>query len=325
MTGRIVTNGPFQLAAWEPGRQMLLQRNPRYHGPFSGNLEQVQLTLGAPSSAQVSLYTEGQLDVASNWFGSDEEIAQLRHRFPAEYVRRTSFVTVYYFLDVTRPPFDDKAVRQALVMALDRRALAESVFHGSVTAATGGFVPPGMPGHLAGCALAHDPEEARRLLAQSQMNAASPLTVLSYPRRERLARFLQETWQQNLGIEVHVKLVAPEEFWKQLARPGANVPVGGWWADYPDPDNFLRVDVALDLPQWRHEGYQALLERAARITDQEERLRLYQRAERILAEEAVLVPLYYQPFHLMLKPWVKRYPTAAVKNPGFWKDVVIEL
>lgn len=37
-------------------------------------------------------------------------------------------------------------------------------------------------------------------------------------------------------------------------------------------------------------------------------------------EEAFPVPLQ----HFMLKPWVKRYPTSAVKNPGFWKDVVLE-
>jgi ABC-type oligopeptide transport system substrate-binding subunit/transcriptional regulator with XRE-family HTH domain len=322
--GRIVTNGPFQLAEWEPGQQMLLEHNPRYHGTFAGNLQQVHLTLNEPPSAQVALYEAGELDVASTWFGTNEEIAWLRQRFPAEYVRRLSFVTTYFFLDVTRAPLDVKAVRQALVMALDREALAGRLMQGMVTAATGGFVPPGMPGHLAGCALEHDPAGARRRLAGSRDGATIPLTIVTYARRHELARFLQESWQQALGIEVAVALVDPADFWEEVKHHDAPVAVGGWWADYPDPDNFLRVNIALDLPQWQHEGYQELLARAARRTDQGERLRLYEQAERILAEEAVLVPLYYTPFHLMLKPWVKRYPTSAVKNPGFWKDVVIE-
>jgi ABC-type oligopeptide transport system substrate-binding subunit len=51
---------------------------------------------------------------------------------------------------------------------------------------------------------------------------------------------------------------------------------------------------------------------------------LYQQADRILMSEAVIVPLFYEQTHLLLKPWVKRFPTVAIKSPGFWKDVVIE-
>jgi oligopeptide transport system substrate-binding protein len=69
--------------------------------------------------------------------------------------------------------------------------------------------------------------------------------------------------------------------------------------------------------------YERLLEQARQITDQAQRMQLYQQADRILMEEAVIVPLLYLQSHLLLKPWVRRFPTAAIKSPGFWKDVVI--
>jgi oligopeptide transport system substrate-binding protein len=324
--GKIVTNGPFRCAAWEPGRQMLLERNPRFHGSFGGNVEQVQLALGEAADSEATLYAAGELDVVLQWFGGLETIDELRRRFPAEHVRRQSFATTFSCVNVTRPPFDDKRLRQALAMAVDRHALAEGPMKGYVTPATGGFVPTGMPGHLPGCALGYDPEEARRLLAQSSFSAGERLTLVSPWSRERMSRFLQDTWQRILGLEVGVDLVAPEQLLEQIARPGANIGSSGWMADYPDPDNFLRVciDVTTDLPESRRAEYNALLERATHIADQAERLRLYQQADHLLTEEAAIVPLYYVPFHLMLKPWVKRYPTAAVKNFGFWKDVVLE-
>jgi ABC-type oligopeptide transport system substrate-binding subunit len=52
-------------------------------------------------------------------------------------------------------------------------------------------------------------------------------------------------------------------------------------------------------------------------------MKLYRQADRILVEEAPILPLTYERDHLLVKPWVIRYPTAAIKR-SFWKDVVIE-
>jgi ABC-type oligopeptide transport system substrate-binding subunit len=100
--------------------------------------------------------------------------------------------------------------------------------------------------------------------------------------------------------------------------------INAWWADYADPDNFLRVCVQMIAPHWRNKSFEGLLEQARRISDQKERLKLYQQADRLLTEEAVLVPLVYSQLHMMLKPWVRNFPTTAIKNPGFLKDVIIE-
>jgi ABC-type transport system substrate-binding protein len=50
---------------------------------------------------------------------------------------------------------------------------------------------------------------------------------------------------------------------------------------------------------------------------------LYRQADHILIEEAAIVPLTYERSHLMVKPWVKKYPTSPVRE-WFWKNVFIE-
>jgi ABC-type oligopeptide transport system substrate-binding subunit len=96
-----------------------------------------------------------------------------------------------------------------------------------------------------------------------------------------------------------------------------------WVADYPDPDNFLRVSRAETWAKWHDKRYERLVEEAGRAMNQEERMRLYRQADRILVAEAPILPLTYEREHLLIKPWVMRYPTAASKAV-FWKDVVIE-
>jgi ABC-type oligopeptide transport system substrate-binding subunit len=127
----------------------------------------------------------------------------------------------------------------------------------------------------------------------------------------------------QLEVETSKEIVDPLTFISRLSGDRPPVLINAWWADYADPDNFLRVCVHMIAPKWTHSGYEDLLERARRATDQDERLALYRQADRILAEEAVIVPLIYSQQHMMVKPWVSRFQTTATKNPGFFKDVVI--
>ena len=50
---------------------------------------------------------------------------------------------------------------------------------------------------------------------------------------------------------------------------------------------------------------------------------LYRQADRMLVEEAPIMPVGYGRQHLLVKPWVSRFPTSAVKYL-FWRDVIIE-
>jgi peptide/nickel transport system substrate-binding protein len=74
---------------------------------------------------------------------------------------------------------------------------------------------------------------------------------------------------------------------------------------------------------WQDETYTGLVARAGRVTDQSERMALYRQADRRLIDEAVVMPLTYWRRHLLLKPWVKRFPTSPLSF-WFWQDVIIE-
>jgi ABC-type oligopeptide transport system substrate-binding subunit/transcriptional regulator with XRE-family HTH domain len=322
----LVTNGPFRLAAWEPGRLMRLARNPRYHGRFTGNVQQVELTLGLDTEAQFAAYQANRLDVVFNWFFASPDIAPLHRRYPDEYQMRSRLGTVAVFFDLSRPPFDDARLRRAFSLAMDRAALAEQVLQGYEIAAIGGPLPPGMPGHQPGITF-YDPVAARQWLAEAGFAGGAgfpPVTFLVYATRRQHGLFLQAQWRATLGVTVNLEIVSPGSFDEQRRLAAPAIFLAGWLADHGDPDNFLRVWLTLDLPPWHHAGYEELLEQARQTVDQAARMRLYQQAERLLMQEAALMPLCHATWNLLLKPWVKQFPTTIVKHPGFWHQVVID-
>jgi oligopeptide transport system substrate-binding protein len=223
-------------------------------------------------------------------------------------------------------------VRRAFVMATDRETLSDVLWGGTTFPATGGVVPPGMPGHSPRIGLPHDPERARKALAEAGYpgGCGFPLVVFLTsmgPAAVRDAEYLVTQWRENLGVEVSLESVKWSEFMEKLdglEEEPREIFMVNSTAAYPDPDAWLGA--ASDWRQcsaWRNKTYDRLVEEARRAVNQSERMKLYAQAEGILVEEAPIMPLSYWMCRLLLKPWVRRYPTSPLKS-CFWKDVIIE-
>lgn len=202
------------------------------------------------------------------------------------------------------------------------------VLRGYYSPALGGFVPPGLPGRSAGIGLPYDPDRARQLLAEAGYPGGRDFPLISaYKPWAGLftlySDFLSAQWREILGIEVKWENRELGVLPGDLGIEGPYISLQGWMADYPDPDNILRLGVQGTQLGWRNEVYSSLVENARRVTDQAERMRLYRQADRILTSEAAILPLAYERVHLLVKPWVSRYPVSA-SSWMFWKDVIIE-
>jgi ABC-type transport system substrate-binding protein len=192
--------------------------------------------------------------------------------------------------------------------------------------ATGGYIPPGLPGHLPGIGLPYDPKGAKDLLERAgypcgrgfpEIEALTPLD-----QDDPLNEFLSVQWEQILGVKVVWKTVSPGLHLILESKP-PDIFISHWHADYPDPDDFLGASQLLRWTGWRDETYLSLLDETRSIADQAKRMAVFNQADRLLMDAAAVVPITYNRQHFLLKPWVKRYPTSALYS-WFWKDVVIE-
>jgi oligopeptide transport system substrate-binding protein len=324
--GKIVSNGPFRLEAWWPGESMVLARNTGYRGRFKGNVQQVELSLRREDlSARLERYEAGDLDILSlSGAYSVRDLARQRHA--GDYVLAPRLGTYYIGFNVGRPPFDDRRVRRAFALAIDRETLAEVVLRGYYSPATGGFIPPGVPGHSPGISLPYHPEGARKLLAEAGYpdGKGFPLVDFLQPAAwETGAKYLQAQWRENLGVKIRSESLESATYFDELDRDPPPLFAVGWYADYPDPDSFLRGSAIRRITRWRSEAYDRLLEKARRVLDQGERVRLYRQADKILVEEAAIVPVGHDRKHFIVKPWISKPPITGIGR-WFWKDVFIE-
>jgi oligopeptide transport system substrate-binding protein len=328
----IVTNGPFRLEAWRLTESIVLERNPMYHGRFSGNVERVEMCLLPDPFALLAEYEDDNLDVLDLSRLAPPVRDRARQQHPGEHISVQMPVTRYIEFDVSRAPFDDVRVRRAFVLATDRHRLADVILRGYSLPATGGLLPPGMPGHSAGIGLLYDPEQARQLLAQAGYPGGRgfpPVEALGADFTVGWREYLQSQWRENLGVDV---LWEPIE-WSEIMRrrgPPPHLLCSGWIADYPDPDSFMRGRLMYQerlkhWTRWRNATYERLVETARRLINHDERMELYRQADKILVEEAPILPLHHPMDVLLAKPWVTRYPTSPLLVEQYYgKDVIIE-
>jgi oligopeptide transport system substrate-binding protein len=325
----IVTNGPFMLKSLIPGQSMIFERYDGYHGRSKGNLSEVDFRI-VPGQTALEMYERDELDILYPYNRlSFRNARRAIQRHPGDYISRPNPMTSFLTFNVTKPPFDDPKVRRALVLAMDRETLANTLIPGLDFPAGGGLVPPGVAGHVPGIALAYDPALARQMLAEAGYPGGQGLSVLEgicahWAGLSLVSEHLVAMWKANLGLQVAFEYTESlEELDDRFKKNPPDVILRGWAADYPDPDSFLRYSNWVQDSGWSNPQYEALVQDAGSIADQAQRMVMYRQAELILVEEAPVVPVHYDRLHVLVKPWLPGLP-ASVISGNILKDVIIE-
>jgi oligopeptide transport system substrate-binding protein len=239
-------------------------------------------------------------------------------------------VTYYIGFNVRRPPFNDRRVRQAFAMALDRGTLANVAMKGTWLPGTGGFLPPGIPGHSPGMGLPYDPEGARELLAAAGHARGRGLPTLEVPlwagSPESAKAFTHSQWRENLGIDLRWIELDFHDLIQRIMLERPSMFIGAWQADYLDADNFLRIAVSFPpfaATGWRDATFGALVESANRTPDHSHRIGLFQQADGVLVEKAAIIPFAYVQQHYLVKPWVTRFSVHGATTQS-WGDIVLQ-
>jgi ABC-type oligopeptide transport system substrate-binding subunit/class 3 adenylate cyclase/ribosomal protein L40E len=324
----LVTNGPFLVESWEPRRSLTLARNPRYPGSVGGNLQRALLHLFDDPARLLQMYENDELDVFFPEHLNRAEMNRARSRHPTEDLWLQRANTKYVAFDVTRPPFDDVSVRRAFMLSTDRTALSGA---GSCAffPAMGGHVPPGIPGHQPDIARPFDPQAGRQLLAEAGYPGGRgfpEVTLLHSLGSEQLCIDLQAQWEENLGVEIRREASEWAAFLQRM-RAGTERPhmfLHGWTTYIPDPAPFLNpLSYRHPWCGWQHPAFERLVHEAQGMHDPARRMELLAQAERLLIEEAPIVPLMHGLNMALVKPWVTRFPVSVVRWL-FLKDVVLE-
>jgi peptide/nickel transport system substrate-binding protein/oligopeptide transport system substrate-binding protein len=242
------------------------------------------------------------------------------------------FACLYFFFDVTTAPFDDILVRQAFSHVIDRDAMQQQIW-GRQAVAAPSFLAPGFPASDTeglGDIQAFDPELGRELLAEAGYpdGEGFPELTLTFrgggtPLEEATVQAYVAMLNEHLSINVDIQTMDRQAFYDDMSSI-----LFGWVSygmDFFDPSNMLGVWQSGGRHPWSNEEFDALVaEGSTSLAEADERLAIFQNAERILVEDVPAVWAYFVTPIQLVKPYLigpalepDINDIAAIHWPGF--------
>lgn len=291
-----IGSGPFRIASFLPGR-VRLERVPAYWRGTPARLDAIEFQTSVPPADIAAGLRRGEIELGRDLLPADLEALLLEPRFRSGLVERTRKNVYFVLFNQHGPNTHDRALRRVLTGALNNYDLVWRTLGRFAQPATS-LIPPGM--------LGHDPERRqRRVEMTGAENDASPrsLTLRLLVHQTLLGKYrplleaIEAAWK-NLGISCEIVNSDMTGFLAGYHdATGIDVMLGRWNTDYDDPDNFtyniLHSRAGLFQAFFASKAADELLERARRLRQPASRAELYRRFEDLLAEEAAILPLFY--------------------------------
>ncbi len=305
--------GPYRIAKWVRDQVLILEANPYYYGEKPKTPKIIVKFYKDATTLRLALES-GEIDIAWRTL-NPTDIQDLKKKPDIQVIEGKGSFIRYIVFNTKIKPFDNKLVRQALAAALDRKAIAQRVFLGTVDPLYS-LVPMGMWSHIDAFKEKYGEanlELAKELLRKAGYSENNKLKVelwytpSHYGDTEAdVAALIKEAWEKTGMVEVTVKS-AEWSTYLELTRKGQlPVTLYGWYPDYIDPDNYLFPFLHTGSNRWLGEPYSnpeldKILEQAQVSLDQKEREKLYKQAQEILAEDAPIVPIFQGKLYVAAK------------------------
>ena len=335
-----VGTGPFRFNAWEEGQTLLLLRNDRYfETDAKGNrlpyLRGVKVSFIDNKATEFLEFQQGRLHFINDIDASfkDEVLSKqgmLRAAWKDRVVlNKHAYLNIEYLgilLDsslqrVKQSPLRLRAIRQAINYGFDRRKLMLYLRNSIGVPAESGFVPMGLPSFDAATVpgYRYDPEKAKSLLASAGFPGGKGLPVIrliSIPIYADIATYIVRQLEE-IGIPAQVEIVQKSLLLTQTSKSEALFFRGSWIADYPDAENFFSVfygknPAPPNYTRYRNPQFDAYYERATREPNDSIRYALYREMDRLILQDAPVVPLWYDQIIHLVRPEVKGFRPNAL-------------
>ena len=294
-----IGTGPFKLKEYRVGSVIRFYRHEQYWQP-PAQIEQLVFDITPSNTGRLTKLLAKECDISAYPI-AHEKIKQ-REDLTLEAV--TALNVGYFGFNVTKPPFNNKLVRQALSYAINKKVLLEAVYQGKA--------------ELANTVLPNSSWAYDKTLARQEFNPAlakSLLEVAGYPQgfsmdlwampvqrpynpnAITMAKLIQSDLK-NIGIKVKIVSYEWNTFLHRLKLGEHQSFLLGWSADHPDPDNFFSPMLSCSATHtgsnrtfWCNETYDDIIQKALQTTNISQRKKYYAQAMKLLAQELPLIPI----------------------------------
>jgi len=316
--------GPWFISQYTQNEQLVLEPNPYYNGDLKPQVDQIIIRYFADPQTLALAVQNGEIDIAWRFLGP-QLIAQLQKTAGLTVGTVNGGAIRYLVINHTMKPMDDPNVVKAFASVIDRNAIADTVYSGTVSPLYS-QVPPGFLGANEAFDTmykAPNVEAAKTFLAASGYNETNKLTIdMWYPPEHygaETSAWMEILKQQLEATNVFAVTLHAQEWstYVSALTGGASYQVGvlGWFFDYPDSSNYMdpwiynkgmgtNISLSAEGSTYGNpinEKAQKLVDLASQAdqeTDVAKREALYQQAQDLYADMVVTIPLFFQAEHV---------------------------
>ncbi|RSL32508.1 glutathione ABC transporter substrate-binding protein [Salibacterium salarium] len=306
--------GMFKLQEWDSGNKIVLEKNEDYWGE-KPSLDTVTFQVTPEDLTRVGELETGKSDIIFPVSPSD--ISRVDNMENASMYVQKSLSLEYISFNTQKEPFDDKRVRQALSMAVDKDQIVDGIMDGAATKAVApiGENVFGFSDEVEG--LPYDPEQAKELLAEAGYEDGFSTTLWTNDDRERqdIAEVVQQQLKE-INVDVEIEVLEWGAYLDSTAEGEHDMFILGWSTVTGDADYGMHplfhsdnVGEPGNRAFFENDEIDSVLEEARRAGDDAKREELYKEAMELLVDEAPMIYSHHDDYLVGVSDDVE----------GFWK------
>jgi len=297
-----IGTGPYRLVKYAPGQDAVFKAWKGFWGT-QPKVPNLIITYFSKSSTMKLALQRGEIDMAFRDF-TPTEYASLAKTKDLRVLKGPGVAIRYLVFNVTRPPANSLAVRQAIAYLMPRETIANRIYHGNVTPLYS-MVPAGMPGHIDAFTTVYGktPSVAKAKAVLEKANVKTPVAITLWWTPTHYGEASAEEYteiERALDASGLFQVTLKSAEWATYAKTlGAQYDAFqlGWFPDYPDAEDYL-VPFYGTKSDFLSNGYSnpkmdAILGHEKAATSTGERMKYVREAETLAAEDVPIIP-YWQ-------------------------------
>jgi len=318
-----VGTGPYQFKSYAKDDVLRLEPNPDYWG--QKQRDRLIFSISREPNVRVQKLLAGECQITSAL--RDVDVDTLFKRADIRVEKHTALNISYLSFNLKKPPTDQRLVRTALDIAIDRDAIFRALFpRGDALQAVSAF-PPAIPGFDTALKNEYDPAKARRLLAEAGFPNgfeidlwALPVVRPHNPNGQLMAQLIQQDWAR-IGVTVHIKTFEWGEYLKRANRGEHNIYMSGWAGETGDADEFLTPNLSCAANKtgvkFCDKDFDALIDAARASTDPEARKALYVKAQELFKFQRPWITMAHSSVYIAMRKSVHGFVMAPNGSVDF--------
>ena len=291
-----VCNGPFKLLEHIPGDRLVVVPNDKYWDKANVHLTKIIFKPIEDTMTAYQNFKSGQ----SDWVCNPPTTIMDQLKLDPTYQVDTQLGSYFYYVNLNHPILRDVKIRKALSMSFDRQELIDKVTKGGQFPAFA-LAPP-IGDYKPATGTGFDIAAAKQLLAEAGYPNGQGLPTFeiiynTLDMHRMIAEYLQETWKNNLGVNVILQNLEWATFLDTRKSNRMQLGRAGWIADYADSQNFLDLLITGGGNNDGHFSdaeYDRLIRQASTMPGGPERNAVMRQAEEIaITRDQAIIPIYY--------------------------------